>query len=117
MNLQTFYSSVGGNYDGIIRQLKTEERITKYLRMFLADPSFSQLTDSFSAQDCATAFRAAHTLKGVCLNLGIADLQFSASQLTENLRKGSFDADSAGLLDKVRSDYDTVISLLKELFD
>ncbi|MCQ2612644.1 MAG: Hpt domain-containing protein [Treponemataceae bacterium] len=117
MDLQTFYSTAGGNFDEIVRQLKSEERISKYLRMFLADPSFSQLADSFSSQDCTTAFRAAHTLKGVCLNLGLGNLKNSASLLTENLRPGAFDANSASLFDKVRTDYETVISSLEEMLN
>lgn len=37
-------------------------------------------------QDAETAFRAAHTLKGVALNLGLTDLAEAAAAMTEALR-------------------------------
>ena len=40
--------------------------------MFLQDTSFQQLTDAMARQDVKDAFLAAHTLKGVCLNLASA---------------------------------------------
>lgn len=38
--------------------------------------------------DYESAFRAAHTLKGVALNLGLGRLAKSSSELTEALRAG-----------------------------
>ena len=57
-----------------------------------------------TARDLPAAFRAAHTLKGVAANLGFAKLAAAAGELTEILRKGSFEgADEAFL--KTKKEY------------
>ena len=42
-------------------------------------------------QNVKEAFRAAHTLKGVCQNLGFSNLYAPAVTLTETLRAGQLD--------------------------
>ena len=70
MTLQNFYDSIGESLDDVLNRLHKEERITKYLGLFLQDPSFNDLEKGFAENDIEKAFRAAHTLKGVASNLG-----------------------------------------------
>lgn len=81
--------------------------------MFLQDTSFQQLT-TMARQDVKDAFLAAHTLKGVCLNLGFSNLTPSAVALTEILRAGSFDgaAEQYALVEK---EYHKTIEALNAL--
>lgn len=53
------------------------------------------------------AFRAAHTLKGVCRNLGIERLAGSVEIITEVLRKEqeTVPEEAAALLEDVKKDY------------
>ena len=53
------------------------------------------------------AFRAAHTLKGVCRNLGIERLAGSAEIITEVLRKEqeTVPEEAAALLEDVKKNY------------
>ena len=63
---------------------------------------------------CTTAFRAAHTLKGVCQNLGFDALYDPASALTEALRGGTLDGADT-LFPPVEKEYQRVVAALKEL--
>ncbi len=65
-----------------------EEMYEKYLVKFLAeDPNYDNLMISLENKDYSEAFRCAHTLKGVSINLGLTPLYQSASELTEQLRE------------------------------
>lgn len=86
MDLRTFFSQVGGDYDEVMNRLPTEGMVKKFLRRFLDDPSCGELEQALAQGDLPTAFRAAHTLKGVGMNLGLGDLARAASELTEQLR-------------------------------
>lgn len=51
----------------------------------------SQLTQAMDAGDVETAFRAAHTLKGICANLGFKSLFEVSYDITEALRAGDME--------------------------
>ena len=59
-------------------------------------------------KDAPTAFRAAHTLKGVCQNLGFDALYVPSSALTEALRGGSLDG-ADELFPPVEKEYQRVV--------
>ena len=65
-------------------------------------------------KDAPTAFRAAHTLKGVCQNLGFDALYVPSSALTEALRGGSLDG-ADELFPPVEKEYQRVVEALKAL--
>lgn len=106
MDLKTCYERMGGDYEAVMSRLRQEERVTKFLRLFLDDGSFQQLTQAMQAQDWPTAFRAAHTMKGITLNLGLSKLADSSSELTECLRSGTPTQDPAPLYEAVKADYE-----------
>lgn len=88
MTLQEFYARIGGNYEATLRRLPSEALVRKFVLKYPGDPSFNQLKDALAAQDWETAFRAAHTLKGVAQNLGFDRLYTAVFALTEQLRGG-----------------------------
>ena len=51
-----------------------------------------ELTESLKEKDGECAFRAAHTLKGVCANLGLDRLYEADCELTEKLRGRQIEA-------------------------
>lgn len=59
------------------------------------------------------SFRAAHTLKGVCVNLGFDKLYEASSKLTEQLRAGKLEGCDEMFKD-VEKEYEMTISVLKE---
>ncbi len=86
MALEEFYSVVGGDLPGVRSRLLDDARIEKFLGIFFADPTFDTLTKSMAEGDAETAFRAAHTLKGISRDMGFNTLSDKASVLTDALR-------------------------------
>lgn len=116
MTIQECYEAVGGNYADILSRFRTEERITKFLLKVADDKSFELLTTSLDERNLPEAFRAAHTLKGVCLNLSLTRLQESASKLTEALRgREEYGDDIAPLYEKVKQDYEITVENVNKL--
>ena len=117
MTLHECYRAFGGNLQEVILRLPSDRLITKLLRKFPEDPSFRQLTAALETGDLETAFRGAHSLKGLCMNLGFPLLQASSAALTEALRPGTpfREAEVAALLEKTRADYETVCGAIARL--
>lgn len=115
MDLKTCYEQLGGDYQAVMGRLRQEERVAKFLRLFQADESFSLLTRSLEAQDWPEAFRAAHSMKGVALNLGLSALAATSSELTEALRAGAPTQDPGPLYQAVKADYDKTLAAIATL--
>lgn len=113
MTLKEFYAAIGGDYEGTKARFSTDERIKKFALKFENDQSYNDLCRALSAQNVKDAFRAAHTLKGVCMNLGFDSLYRSASAVTEILRAGSLDVGS--WMDELRTKYIVLMSALNSL--
>lgn len=113
MTLQECYEKLGGNYAAVSSRLPSEKFIQKYVLKFADDKTMELLERSFAAGDYDEAFRAAHTIKGMCQNLGFARLEGSASALTEALRGGQ--SPGAGrLYEQVVEDYRLTADAIKE---
>lgn len=104
MTLQECYTALGGDYEDAKGRLRSDRLVQKFVLKFLLDGSFDLLCKSMEAGSYEEAFRASHTIKGMCQNLSFTTLQESSSQLTESLRGGRT-PESAGLLAKVEEDY------------
>lgn len=115
MSLSEFYSSLGESFEEVLGRLGMESRIIKYLGLFIHDPSFNELKEAFANNDAKTAFRAAHTLKGVAANLGLNKLSASSSELTEDLRPLAWTANSQTLFSAVERDYNAAVDGIKQL--
>ena len=91
MTLEQVYAAIGGDYKGVMERLPSADFVRRFALKFLQDDSFPNLKKALEAQDAPTAFRAAHTLKGVCQNHGFDALYATASALTEARRGGKLD--------------------------
>ena len=114
MTLPEFYAALGSDYQSMHKQIPSDALIAKFLRLYAQDPSMTQLRESISQENWDGAFRAAHTLKGVALNLGLSCLARSASELTEHLRGGS-PLTNPELLAHVEQAHESVIAALPQL--
>ena len=114
MTLRECYEAMGADYDGVMGRLRSERMVQKFALKFLADPSYELLTSSMAAENYEEAFRAAHTIKGVCQNLGFTALMSSSSRLTEALRSGGT-PEAPALAKEVAADYERTAAALKEL--
>ena len=113
MSVKKCYTLMGGNYDEVMRLMMSEARVVKYLTKFKQDTTMQQLTQALEHQEYEDAFRYAHTLKGVSMNLYFTNLAESSSKLTEALRVNNTDV--ASLYADVKRDYDIVMKAINEL--
>ena len=74
------------DYEEVVNRLCSRKFVEKFLVKFLADKSYEDLHRYLDEENYEEAFRAAHTLKGVCQNLGIKSLYESNYLLFRALR-------------------------------
>ena len=113
--LEQFYAAVGSDANDVIRRLGgSAALVERFLARFPADTSFQELNEALNSGAPETAFRAAHTLKGVCANLSLQNLFQKASAVTELLRGG--DLENARLaFPELEKEYHFTIEKMKEL--
>ena len=115
MNIKAFYSSIGSDYEEVLKRFGNGEIILEFVKSFAEDDSFSLLETAYNNGDVKTAFRAAHTLKGISLNLGFDNLYSASSELTEFLRTCKDFDGSQNLFDTVKENYNVIIDKISRL--
>ena len=90
---------------GLGRCLGNEAMYLRFVGMALKDPAFERLPEAAASGDLASAFEAAHSLKGVVGNLAITPLYDALSDITELLRA------------RTEMDYSEKLDAIKALVD
>ena len=101
MTIQECYKEMGGDFEGVQKRFGGVALVEKFAIKFLSDSSFQE-----------KAFRAAHTLKGICLNLGFDAFYEVSAALTEKLRGREltgYEADFAS----VKECYEKTVAAIK----
>lgn len=114
MDLKECYQALGGDYESVLGRLRSERMITKFVLKFLDDKSCETLLDAVARKDGEVAFRAAHTIKGICQNLSFDRLYVSSHALAECLRGGWAD-EAVALTEQVREDYRVTADAIRGL--
>lgn len=119
MTIKECYDACGGNFEEVLGRFRSERLVVRFAGKFLADPSYAALKTSLEEKNYEEAFRAAHTLKGVCQNLGLTRLHLSSDRLTEVLRPGHEAerdaADVEKLFRTVTADYELAVDAIGKL--
>ena len=116
-SLEQFYSFVGANAAEVISRLGGSPALVKrFLMKFESDDSYCKLCTALNNDDTEAAFRAAHTLKGICANLGLRRLFEQSSLVTEFLRSGASEKAKAAL-PALKREYEQVLTALNSLKD
>ena len=113
MTIQECYEKMGGNYNDVISRLRKETLVEKFLVKFPDDPSYNELVAGIEAVDVKTAFRAAHTLKGVCQNLALSSLFEPVNEMTELLRVEDMEG-AKPLMPRVTEEYNKTLAAVNE---
>ena len=114
MTLKECYAAIGGDYEEVMGRLRSERLVQKFVLKFLNDGSYQLLLDSLAAGDREEAFRAAHTIKGVCANLAFNTLLESSEALTEALRGGkAAQSGEEELVRRVGEDYRRAVQAIQ----
>lgn len=116
MTIIECYEKMGGDYEDVISRLRKEDFVKKFIKKFPDDPSYNELVENMEKEDVEVSFRAAHTLKGVCQNLGLERLFISSNDVTEALRGGDMNT-AKELLPKVIEDYKVTIDVVNEFIE
>ncbi len=114
MDIKECYTLIGGDYNDVLNRLSSEKLITKIVKKYIDDTSFNDLKEGLETKNLELAFRGAHTLKGVCLNLGFKQMTAEAIELTEILRSGTFEGTSE-LFEKLSQAHNRTIEEIKKL--
>ena len=119
VNIEECYEKIGGDYADVSKRTPSVALIEKFIGIFLKDESFDALRRQLECANREEAFRAAHTLKGVCANLSFTKLLTSTARLTEVLRSETgFDINtSIELFCDVERDYEVTADAIRKYLD
>ena len=112
--VEELYKNINGNYEEALSRMQNDERIKKFLGFFLADTSYNELKSAMESKSLDDAFRAAHTLKGVCKNMAFTALSIVAEAITEELRAHNFEK-AEEILPSVTNEYNIVITEINKI--
>lgn len=120
MNLQDFFTVSGSSYEEIHNRISSDSLLKKFLRQFLEDTTFKSLEQAISKKEYKNVFFASHSLKGVCSNLGLSNLEKKLIVLLEYLRTNSENPNidekyCNDLFYQIKQDYEKVTSAIKTL--
>lgn len=113
MTLEECYQQIG-DYKDILGRFQKEERVKKFVLRFLDDKSFELLSESLQNKNYEEAFRASHTIKGVCQNLSLTKLYASSNELTEKLRNQQYE-NIEELFECVKKDYLFTVEMIQKI--
>ena len=106
MTIQECYKEMGGDFEGVQKRFGGVAMVEKFAI------KFQDLEDGLKEKDAEKAFCAAHTLKGICLNLGFDAFYEVSAALTEKLRGREltgYEADFAA----VKECYERTVAAIK----
>ena len=116
MTTKECFDAMGADYEGVLERFSSEALVKKFALKFLDDNSYSNLEDALADGNVENAFRAAHTLKGVCLNLGFDNLYKASFDITEKLR-GRDTEGCEELLARVEEQYNNTVDAIHMMED
>ena len=114
MDVRACYEEMGSNFDEVLSRLGSEQMVQRFALKFLNDKSYETLKEALQENNVESAFRAAHTLKGVCVNLGFDKLFSVSFALTEKLRAKELDGTDE-MFEKVKEQYEITIGAIQKL--
>lgn len=111
-NYREFYEKNGVDYDAFLQRMMGKEALVeKYIRIFMADPTYEELEQAIAAQDFETVSFKAHTLKGIALNLNLEKLGLLCVNIVVSLRNGDT-VDLKSQFEQVKVEYTCIIKEL-----
>lgn len=114
MTVKEFYDETGGGYEEMFKKFGSDVMITKFLSIFKRDKSYDTLVEKLADDDTEGSFHAAHTLKGVVLNLNMLGLKDPVCNIVEALRAGDMDT-ARSMFPAVQEAYSTAVDALNRL--
>lgn len=114
MTVQECYESIGADFEGVLGRMGSEAMMKRFALKFLDEPSYRSLVKAVEEQNAEGVFRAAHTLKGICLNLGLDRLYEASASLTERFRGREFNGYEEAY-GKVQQEYQNTVDAIRTM--
>lgn len=114
MTVQECYERIEADFEGVLGRMGSEAMVKRFALKFIYDPSYENLVKAVEEQNAEVAFREAHTLKGICLNMGLVRLYKASACLTERLRGGEFNG-YEDAYEKVQQEYQNTINAIRTI--
>ena len=106
-------ASAGIDVDSALeRFMGNEGLLERFMKKFLADPTFAALEEAVAGGDPAGALTASHTLKGMCGNLSFTGLYALFTRQVELLRGDDFPG-AAAMMPEIRQAYGLVTDTIR----
>lgn len=115
MTIMEAYEKLGGDYEDTIYRIN-ENMLLRLIGLLLKDVNYANICAALERHDYESAFRGAHTLKGVALNLGLTTLTEKASILTEALRDRQENENIMPAFTEFREAYQDMHTTFSQLF-
>ena len=116
MTIEQLYNEIGSNYQDILLRMSAQKIVIKFVKKFIEDNTFNELTVGIGKGDFEQTYRSVHTLKGICLNLSFDVLANYCSMLTEYLRTiNKLDDNVYMMYENIKEEYQKVFIKIKEL--
>lgn len=90
MTVQELYQNINGDYEQAMMLMQMDPLIDRCIRKFRTSGMGEALQDAAQTLDePRRIFESAHSMKGVCANLGLNKLSAQVSLITEEFRPGN----------------------------
>lgn len=109
--------AVGVEYDEVLKRfMGKEDFYLRMLRKFLDDKNYGGLKQAVEDKNWKDAFTYAHTVKGLCGNLGLGGILVYVSPMTEKLRTEPYDVESIESdMKNVTEAYEKTVAVIRSL--
>lgn len=108
---------IGVDYDEVLKRFMGKEDF--YLRMlkkFLDDKNYEGLKQAVEQKNWPETFTYAHTVKGLCGNLGLGGMLDYVGPLTEEVRSEPYNEESiVNYMDGVSKAYEKTVEVIQSL--
>lgn len=113
MTIKECYELMGEDYNDVLTRLQLEKLVIKYALKFLDDSNYDMLMTALKDKDYETAYRASHTLKGICANLGFSKLGKISTNLSDVLKENQIEQVEEAFL-PLKEAYEHTVSTLRK---
>ncbi len=103
------------NYEVVLKRMMGNEKfLYMLLEKFVVSRDMEELEIAISTLEASKIFEQVHTLKGVCVNLGLKPLYEQLSIIVEITRKGNIEGIDEVFV-QVKQIYVDIIKMLKDV--
>ncbi len=109
--------TIGVKYDEVVKRfMGKEDFYLRMLRKFLNDKNYGELKKAVDEKRWKDAFTYAHTVKGVCSNLGLEGMLEYVVPLTDEVRSEPYDEEKiVGYMGQVTEIYEKTREVIQSL--